>query len=144
MSKTRIITKTEDIMRTKLIKRIGMLALCGVLFCGGMQMTAKAASNDYIAYTMSWSGNKCTVKTGPCVVTRGYYMNAYVFLYNSSGSILGSKACNNMSPRINAIAALSKSSVKKALGVHYCTSKAGGAGTVYGYTKLERNKKSTY
>lgn len=39
---------------------------------------------------------------------------------------------------------LSKSGVKKALGVHYCTSKASGAGTVYGYTKLERNKKSTY
>lgn len=131
-------------MKTKLIKKIGVLALCGVLFCGGMQMTTKAASNDYINYSMSWSGNKCTVKTSPCVVTRGYYMNAYVFLYNSSGSLLGFNACNNTATKNTATATLSKLSVKKALGVHYCTSKAGGAGTVYGYTKLERNKKSTY
>lgn len=145
MWKKSIAGKAEEKMKTKLTKKLGVFALCGALLCGTFGMTANAETIDTcLKRAMSWSGTKCSVGTQPYGKGLGYYANVYVFVYNKSGSLLGSASKTAGEPKAKITTSVNKSKTTKAMGVHYITSKKHGAGVVYGYSKNTRSKGSTY
>lgn len=103
-------------------------------------MSSASASNDYLTRSVTWSGNTCTGKTKPYWLGTDLYAVATVFVYNNTGTVLGSDSSASTVKNTTATASVSKLSTDHAKVYHYVTTGSGGTGTSYGYVSEELKK----